>query len=96
MLNSYNDSVIYENRQIEKIIQENKPKKIIIYNNKEDSNYVQNIIPFYRFIIRNNLTSLFDFHIFSWDGPIPEGKTHHHIQFPGNKKHLDILKNAFL
>jgi len=64
MLNSHNDSVIYEDKQIEKIILENKPKKIIIYNNKEDSNYVQNIIPFYRFIIRNNLTSLFDLHVF--------------------------------
>ncbi len=95
MLNSHNDSVIYEDKQIEKIILENKPKKIIIYNNKEDSNYVQNIIPFYRFIIRNNLTSLIDLHIFSWDNPIPEGKTHHHIQFPDNKKNLEILKNAF-
>lgn len=95
MLNSHNDSVIYEDKQIEKIILENKPKKIIIYNNKEDSNYVQNIIPFYRFIIRNNLTSLFDLHIFSWDGPISKEKTHHHIQFPDNKKHLEILKNSF-
>ena len=92
MLESYGDAVIYENKEIEKIIQNNKPKKIIIYNNKDDSTYERDIVPFLEFLKNKNLIHYFDFHIFSWTGPIPEGKTHHHIQFPGNKKHLEILK----
>jgi hypothetical protein len=96
MLESYGDAVIYENKEIEKIIQNNKPKKIIIYNNKDDSTYERDIVPFLEFLKNKNLIHYFDFHIFSWTGPIPEGKTHHHIQFPGNKKHLEILKNASL
>jgi hypothetical protein len=92
MLESNGDSVIYNKKEIEKIIQENKPKKIIIYNNKNDSTYERDIQPLLEFVKKNNLKKIFDFNIFSWDGQIPEGKTHHHIQFPGNKKHLEILK----
>jgi len=91
MLESYDDTVIYENKEIEKIIQNNKPKKIIIYNNKDDITYERDILPFIEFLKNKNLSHYFDFHIFSWTGPIPEGKTHHHIQFPENKKHLEIL-----
>jgi hypothetical protein len=94
MVESHGDAVIYENKEIEKIIQQYKPKKIVVYNNKDDSTYERDIVPFTEFIKKNNLTHYFDFHIFSWTGHIPEGKTHHHIQFPGNKKHLEILKAA--
>jgi hypothetical protein len=92
MLEYHDDTVIYENKEIEKIIQRYKPKKIIFYNNKDDSTYSRDILPFIKFVINNNIIHLFDFYIFLWNGPIPEGKTHHHIQFPGNKKHLEILK----
>jgi hypothetical protein len=92
MIESYGDAVIYENKEIEKIIQQYKPKKIVIYNNKDDSTYNRDIVPLIEFVKKNNITHLFDFYIFLWNGTIPEGKTHHHIQFPGNKKHLEILK----
>jgi hypothetical protein len=92
MLESNGDSVIYNKKEIEKIIQENKPKKIVMYNNKDDLTYERDIVPLTEFVKKNNLKKIFDFNIFSWDGQIPEGKTHHHIQFPGNKKHLEILK----
>jgi len=95
MVESNGDIVIYENKEIEKIIQQYKPKKIVVYNNKTDSTYSRDIIPLTEFVKKNNLTHYFDFHIFSWDGKIPEGKTHHHIQFPGNKKHLEILRILF-
>ena len=95
MVESHGDAVIYENKEIEKIIQKYKPKKVVIYNNKDDSTYERDIVPFTEFVKKNNLTHYFDFHIFSWTGHIPEGKTHHHIQFPGNKKHLEILKQFF-
>jgi hypothetical protein len=39
MVESHGDTVIYENKEIEKIIQKYKPKKIVIYNNKDDSTY---------------------------------------------------------
>ena len=95
MLESHDDVVIYQNKEIEKIIKNNNPKKIIIYNNKNDSTYSQDIQPLLEFVKKNNIRHLFDFNIFSWDGQIPEGKTHHHIQFPENKKHLEILRKAF-
>lgn len=95
MVESHGDAVIYENKEIEKIIQQYKPKKIVIYNNKDDSTYERDIVPLTEFVKKNNLTHYFDFHIFTWAGHIPEGKTHHHIQFPGNKKHLEILKQFF-
>ncbi len=95
MVESHGDAVIYENKEIEKIIQQYKPKKIVVYNNKDDSTYERDIVPLTEFVKKNNLTHYFDFHIFSWTGHIPEGKTHHHIQFPGNKKHLEILKQFF-
>lgn len=92
MLEANGDQIIYKNKEIEKIILENKPKKIVIYNNKDDSTYMRDYLPILEFVKKNNLSPLFNFQIFSWNGPIPEGKTHHHIQFPGNKKHLEILK----
>ena len=95
MVESHGDTVIYENKEIEKIIQKYKPKKIVVYNNKDDSTYERDIVPLTEFVKKNNLTHYFDFHIFTWAGHIPEGKTHHHIQFPGNKKHLEILKQLF-
>lgn len=95
MLESHGDAIIYENKEIEKIIQKYKPKKIIIYNNKNDLTYSRDIQPLLEFIKKKNLKHLFDFNIFLWNGQIPEGKTHHHIQFPGNKKHLEILRKKF-
>lgn len=92
MVESHDDVVIYQNKDIEKIIKNNNPKKIIIYNNKNDSTYSRDIQPLLEFVKKNNIKHLFYFNIFSWDGKIPEGKTHHHIQFPENKKHLEILK----
>ena len=96
MVESDNDTIICEERSIEKIIKENKPKKIIIYNNRADSTYNRDILPLNDFINQNNLESYFDIHLFDWNGNIPKGKTHHHIQFPNNKKHIEILKLHFL
>ena len=96
MLESNNDTLIYEEKGIEKIIKENKPKKIIIYNNRADSTHNNHILPLNNFINQNKLESYFDIHLFDWNGHIPEGKTHHHIQFPNNKKHIEILKLHFL
>ena len=92
MLESHDDFLIYEEKEIEKIIQANKPQKIIIYNNKSDSTYKLDILPLLSFIEKNNLISYFEINLFDYNGIIPEGKSHHHIQFPDNKKHIEILK----
>lgn len=95
MLESHNDTLIYDEKNIEKIIKENKPEKIIIYNNYFDTTYNRDILPFIDFINKNKLESYVDIILFDWNGHIPEGKTHHHIQFPDNKKHIEILKLYF-
>lgn len=92
MLELHNDSPIYEEKCIEKIIKENKPQKIIIYNNRSDWTYNRDILPFIDFITQNKFESYVDIILFDWNGHIPKEKTHHHIQFPDNKKHIEILK----
>lgn len=91
----HNDTLIYEEKGIEKIIKENKPQKIIIYNNRFDSTYNRDILPFIDFINQNKLELYVDIKLFDWNGHIPRGKTHHHIQFPNNKKHIEMLKLYF-
>tara|TARA_B110000977_G_C11023037_1_gene472095 strand:+ start:120 stop:905 length:786 start_codon:yes stop_codon:yes gene_type:complete len=86
MVEKNNDKLIYENKQIEHIIHKYKPKKKIIFNNKRD------IVPIIKYINNNKISHLFQINLFDYDGIIPTGKTHHHIQFPDNKKHIDILR----
>ena len=93
MVENNNDKLIYVNKQIESIINKYKPKKIIIYNNKKDSTYNRDIIPFIKYIEDSNISNLFEINIFNYDGIIPNGRTQHQILFPDNKEHLYILKN---
>ncbi len=95
MVENNNDKLIYVNKQIESIINKYKPKKIIIYNNKKDSTYKRDIIPFIKYIEDSNISNLFEINIFDYDGIIPNGRTQHHIYFPDNKGNLYIL-NEFL
>lgn len=92
MVEKNNDKLIYENKQIEHIIHEYKPKKVIIYNNKKDSTYKRDIIPIIQYINNNKISHLFQINLFNYDGIIPPNKTHHHIQFPDNETHLNILR----
>jgi hypothetical protein len=92
MVEKNNDKLIYENNQIEHIINKYKPKKVIIFNNIKDSTYKRDIVPIIQYINNNKISHLFQINLFDYDGIIPTGKTHHHIQFPDNKKHIDILQ----
>lgn len=92
MVEKNNDKLIYENKQIEHIIHEYKPKKVIIFNNKKDLTYNRDIVPTIQYINNNKISHLFQINLFDYDGIIPSGKTHHHIQFPDDKKHIDILR----
>ena len=92
MIENNNDKLIYKNKQIENIIDEYKPKKVIIYNNKKDSTYKRDIVPLIQYINNNKISHLFQINLFDYYGIIPTGITHHHIQFPDNKKHIDILR----
>ena len=92
ILDKYNDEIIYKNKQIENIIDEFKPKKVIIFNNKKDSTYKRDIVPLIQYINNNKISHIFQINLFDYDGIIPTGKTHHSIQFPDNKKHIDILR----
>jgi hypothetical protein len=87
-----NDKLIYKNKQIEHIIYEYKPKKAIIFNNKKDSTYKRDIVPIIQYINNNKISHLFQINLFDYDGIIPTGRTHPSIQFPDDKKHIDILQ----
>ena len=92
MVEKNNDKLIYKNKQIEDIIDKYKPKKAIIFNNKKDSTYKRDIVPLIQYINNNKISHLFQINLFNYNGIIPTGKTHHHIQYPDNTKHIDILR----
>jgi hypothetical protein len=96
MLKENNDKIIYKSKQIESIIKEYKPKKIIIYCNKKDSTYKRDIKPLIKFIEKEKINYLFDINLFKYDGIIPNMKKHHNIQFPNDKKHKDILSELLI
>lgn len=96
MVEKNNDKLIYKNKQIEFIIDEYKPKKVIIFNNKKDSTFKNDIVPLTQYINNSKISHLFQINLFDYDGIIPTGKDHHSIQFPGNKKHLNILREVIL
>lgn len=89
------DEVIYENKMIEKIILQSKPKQIIYYQNKKDINpklhsSYEDCIQFKNFLKSNNLENICKSIIFTQDNLI--SKNPHYVHFPDNKKHIDILQ----
>lgn len=86
-----NDTLLYKNNEIENIIDKCKPKLAIIYNNKKDKGFKLHIQPFIKYIKNNKISNLFQINIFDYNGII-QNKTHHHIMFPNNKTHLEILQ----
>lgn len=91
MIEKNNDKLYYENQEIEKLIINHKPKKIIIYNNRSDYTY-NDTIKFKNFIEKNKLECFLDFRNFEYKGLIPEGKNHHTIQFPETESPINIIK----
>lgn len=96
MIGKNNDELLYHEKNIESIIIDNKPKKIIIYNNIDDQTYRRHILPFVEFINSNNLQNICDFKLFKYEGIIPEGKSHHVIFFPNNQEYKDIISQYLL
>lgn len=91
ILEQNNDTLLYNNKDIEKLLIQHKPKKIILYQNKLDSTHYKALLEFLDFVKNQSLESFFDFRLFEYKGLIPEGKTHHHINFPDNQKYYDVL-----
>lgn len=89
-----NDEIIYEPNQIQLIINSYKPKKIIIYNNKNDYAYKSHTLPLVEFIKNNKIENLFDILPFEYNKPTQNGA--HYICFPDNKKHIDVIRNLII
>lgn len=94
MLEEQQDKLIYENKLIEKIILNSKPKKIIYYQNKKDvlphfSTY-KDFLQFKDFILSNNLNDICSFHLFEFNEISAQG-SQHGIQFPDNQNYIYIL-----
>lgn len=87
------DKLLYENKNIEKHILISNPKQIICYNNIYDTTFSRDIVFFVNFISQNNLRKILDITLFPYADDMPENKTHHHIQFPNDKKHLNIVES---
>jgi hypothetical protein len=87
------DEIIYENKMIEKIILQSLPKQIIYYQNTNDigppHNAYADFEQFKLFIKNNKLDQICVLITFS---DLIEGKHAHNIQYPDNKKHIDILQ----
>lgn len=96
ILENKGDKIIYKEKQIEDILFKHQPRHVFIYNNIDDGTYNRDIVPFKRFVEDNNLNHLFTFNIFKYNKPLPEGKTHHSIQFPENSTHYEILKQILV
>jgi len=90
MLADRGDGIIYEPNTIEYHVLKFRPEKIIIYNNKLDTQtFNDHTIPFVNFLKSNGLEHLVELIIF--EGIQIEGKTNHEINFPGKTKHLDAV-----
>lgn len=89
------DEVIYKNKMIEEIILQSQPKKIIYYQNTMDigpipHNSYSDFLQFKIFIEKNNLNEICVFNDFHSN--TRRNWNQHSIQFPNNKKHIDILQ----
>ena len=92
-----NDELVYEDKQIESIIEKYKPKKVIIYNNTKCQTYRRHLQVFIDYIEKSKISNLFEINLFEGiikDGD-PPGITHHGIQYPDDKKHIQILRDFF-
>jgi predicted esterase YcpF (UPF0227 family) len=93
-LTENNDKLLYENKEIEKIILNQQPEKIYLYQNLKDHclKYISNAYysPFVKFIKDNNLDHILHLNLFNGIDP-PADKTHHNISFPKQETHLSIL-----
>ena len=94
IMDKYNDEIIYNNKDVEKYILENKPKSVIIYQNVEDiPHYKTHFLPFKDFVSRYKLQK--HIHLISFKYKSETDLTelnHHSIGFPDNKKHENILR----
>ena len=98
-LKDNDDLLLYENKNIEKILVNQQPEKIYLYQNLNDPG-LENIgnayyISFVKFINDNNLNNILELNLFKGSEP-QEGKTHHHIFFPDNESYVSILKKIIL
>lgn len=87
------DKVILPN--IEEMVVKSPPKKMVVYNNKDDEQLQispnSSYPPFVHFLQSNNLSHILNLHVFN--NSILEHATqkYHHLHFPNNKKHITIL-----
>ena len=87
-INRENDDFIYDERDIENIIKNNKPQKIILYQNTLDTDNYSIFVEF----MNNVFSDIFEFIPFKGPDVCAPDKTQHHYNFPNNKNHLTILK----
>ena len=89
-INIENDDFIYDERDIENIIKNNNPQKIILYQNTldHDDDKYSTFVKF----MNNGYSDIFEFIPFKGPHVCAPNKTQHHYNFPNNKNHLTILR----
>jgi hypothetical protein len=99
MLEENDDELIYEEKQIENIILHSNPKKIIYYQNKNDDkgwhSAYNDFLQFKTFMINSKLNHICEYNLFE-NNILENKKTEHHVQFPNEKTHLQILQEYLL
>lgn len=88
LLKQSDDELIYTDKEIEKVIHNNKAKKIILYQNLLDRDLYSTFVKF----MNNNYSDIFEFISFNGPDVLKLGETQHGYYFPDNKNHLTILK----
>jgi len=88
ILEEKGDNLLYKEEEIEHIIKNNKPKKIILYYNTLDVDQCSKFVNF----MNKGHSDIFEFIPFKGPDILESGKTQHTYDFPENKSHLTILK----
>jgi len=92
MIELNGDKLIYSEKDLEKIIIHNKPKKLIIYQNIEDKTHCNyHYLPFKEFIINSGFSDYVEFNLFENKDKSIKRKPHG-VTFPEDEKHISVLK----
>ena len=88
LLKQNDDELIYTDKEIEQVIHNNKPKKIILYQNLLDRDLYSTFVKF----MNNQYSDIFEFIPFNGPSVLELGKSQHSFMFPDSKGNWIIIK----
>lgn len=86
----YDDDIVYDG--IENIIDNHKPKKLIIYTNMYDYTYYVDLVKFIKYVEKNDLDNIVKIELF--EDCESDDLMVHQIQFPDKEKYKNVLERT--